>query len=695
MMRDLLNECSDIITGMEAMEVDDNEYCAATVSNNALTRSGFLNRGDSGPTPTLYNSNIAAMLASVKGFEDSYLDILEDICTKGDQTITEGDLTTDMLRILMIDYQNDCYTATMKFNIFIHLMHIEECLRVINPVIDSQRFVDLKPINRGQMRLEFELDRPLTLNNSMVFFCERNALNGAGSFYSYEGRAFVTPDSRKLAIEFKFLKDQKLDSSSQFMVFEKPYESNFDAWQVMIAAFRAKPYLSRKFFGPFKFDSGDTLESFLQIRNHNRDLMFADQDDFFNGEQKDAIYSMAFQDPRNAFVLFGPPGTGKTTTLVEAIRMIKKTFKPSDTQIFPRFLVCTPSNSAADAFALALLKGNILPTNYIFRAIASRYDTETFEPRLNDIVKKRGELFCMPDTKEELMNYHVIISTIGFCHSMKALGKKFFTHIIIDEAGQCMEPETLIPVAYYGNEDTKIVIAGDPQQLGPVITNNFLCNPSFGAQNSTLLRLAENGAYRTDERLMVQLRNNHRSHEYLVDMISHMFYNNTLRFTRPKDHDSLCYSPILNNSKIPVRFICVYGKEIDTAPSFYNPEEMSVVDQYVKRCLNEHDLNPADIGVVCPYRESVRRMQSQFQKYRGMTVDTVERFQGSERRVIIMTTVRTVSVGFLQEYRRFNTAVTRAKHMLIVVGDARLLIKDPVWKEYAFIITVKLFIYLL
>lgn len=80
----------------------------------------------------------------------------------------------------------------------------------MTPLIDNQKFVELRNANRGQMVMEFELDRPIVLNNPCVFFCEKNVLQGSGSFYSYEGRASVSSD--RLSILFKFLRDHELDS---------------------------------------------------------------------------------------------------------------------------------------------------------------------------------------------------------------------------------------------------------------------------------------------------------------------------------------------------------------------------------------------------------------------------------------------------------------------------------------------------
>ena len=173
---------------------------------------------------------------------------------------------------------------------------------------------------------------------------------------------------------------------------------------------------------------------------------------------------MLIQDAKYAFLLFGPPGTGKTTTLVEAIRVIINNRRMPQRG---RFLICTPSNSAADNFTLALLKANFLPNSAIFRAIASRYDEDIRDPRIETITMRDDSgLYSYPLNKKGFDDFQVVISTIGFCPNLKIVGKKFFSHIIIDEAGQCLEPETLIPLSFFAGENTKIILAGG-------ISNNF------------------------------------------------------------------------------------------------------------------------------------------------------------------------------------------------------------------------------
>lgn len=124
------------------------------------------------------------------------------------------------------------------------------------------------------------------------------------------------------------------------------------------------------------------------------------------------------------------------------------------------------------------------------------------------------------------------------------------------------------------------------------------------------------------------------------------------------------------------------GDECGTQ-SFYNLNEISVVEKYVKSILSATDpkIEPKDIGIVSPYREQASLLRKRLKQYNNLTIDTVEKFQGSERRVIIITTTRTRYIGFLKDQRRTNTAITRAKQLLIIVGNEPVLSKDPTWKE--------------
>src|SRR4051812_13621031 len=102
------------------MEIDAIKvYDTPNGNSSALNRRNNSNYDHSNHTPPdLYCSNVAAMLASVKNFEDTYLDILEEICVNNGANITENVLSSDMLRTLALDYESDAYLASMKFNIF-------------------------------------------------------------------------------------------------------------------------------------------------------------------------------------------------------------------------------------------------------------------------------------------------------------------------------------------------------------------------------------------------------------------------------------------------------------------------------------------------------------------------------------------------------------------------------------------------
>ena len=182
---------------------------------------------------------------------------------------------------------------------------------------------------------------------------------------------------------------------------------------------------------------------------------------------------------------------------------------------------------------------------------------------------------------------------------------------------------------------------------------------------------------------MIQLTDNHRSHRNIVEISSELFYNNTLVHTNPPKHDSLCRLPFLPNLNFPIIFHSANNgsEEIsDATRSIRNVQEANVIQKYVIDCLKY--VEAKDIGVVSPYKYQAEKIRELINNPE-ITVETVEKFQGSERRVILISTVRTgYTLGFIGDKLRLNTAITRAKHLLIVVGHKTSLSRNKSWKKY-------------
>uniref|UniRef100_A0AC34QBP6 RNA helicase n=1 Tax=Panagrolaimus sp. JU765 TaxID=591449 RepID=A0AC34QBP6_9BILA len=315
-------------------------------------------------------------------------------------------------------------------------------------------------------------------------------------------------------------------------------------------------------------------------------------------------------------------------------------------------------------------------------ATGRKYDARN--PKLDCVTCAAHGKFIVKNEDGFYNKFKVIVSTIGtVCRISVPAGH--FQFIIIDEAGQATEPDSWIPLGQFGNAATKFVLAGDPRQLGPVLIKPVWANPRYRYDQSLLRRLSEQDEYKSDCRLMVQLCKNYRSHQAIVTIASNLFYDGKLVPTFPKDSECFEKNKFLEEigMTFPIYFHAVQGQERGRR-EFHNDEEISVVKRHVQKLLDPLStpkLCPGDIGIVSPYNCQAEKLAKELSQYADLTIGTVETFQGSERRVVIMTTTRTRHIGFLKDRRRLNTAITRAKQLLIIVGDPTLLQQDASWFE--------------
>ncbi|XP_014326073.1 putative helicase mov-10-B.1 [Xiphophorus maculatus] len=430
-----------------------------------------------------------------------------------------------------------------------------------------------------------------------------------------------------------------------------------------------------------------------------------------NPEQQKAIKHILARSAKPApYLIFGPPGTGKTVTLVEVIKQIVST---QDSKI----LVCAPSNSATDYLCEKILEENIVP-HKVFRLYSISYKVEKIPQhvKMHCSFNVATNSFEIP-TKGELMTYQIMVTTLQTAGRLVTGGipPDHYSYIIVDEAGQAIETECLIPIAgLLKPHSGQVVLAGDPKQLGPIILSKIAERNGLGVSMlerlMTDIRLYKqhkiNGF---NSRYMTKLLRNYRSHPAILKIPNELFYDSELQFCSSLEDCLYSNWELLprKDQDFPLMFHGVAGmKEQDlNSPSVYNMAEVDVLKEYLKSLIKYRRRNgldkigPKEIGIVTPYTKQVEKINAAFHKDKDLVkedlenvlVGTVEIFQGKESDVILMSTVRSnpgltapnqhFSLGFVKDEKRFNVAMTRARSLLVVVGDPRVLEIDPVWNK--------------
>ncbi|CAA0823075.1 Probable RNA helicase SDE3 [Striga hermonthica] len=352
-----------------------------------------------------------------------------------------------------------------------------------------------------------------------------------------------------------------------------------------------------------------------------------------NEEQLSAIEMILARRGGPPYLIHGPPGTGKTMTLIEAILQIYLSKKNA------RVLVCAPSNSAADHILERLVGQDLveIKKNEIFRLNALTRPFADVSPDHIEFCFVEDSAFKCP-SRWDLAKYRIIISTYMSASLLYSEGVRrgHFSYFFMDEAGQASEPETMVPLSNLYSKDSIVVLAGDPMQLGPVVFSRDA--ESCGLGTSYLERLFGCGPYEGggDGSFITRLVRNYRTHEAILRLPSKLFYEGELM---------------------------------------------------------AKGLAEGDIGVITPYRQQVCKIRGALEAldWSGIKVGSVEQFQGQEKQVIIISTVRSTIkhnefdkvhyLGFLSNPRRFNVAITRAKSLLLVIGNPHILCKDPNWNN--------------
>ncbi|XP_066285772.1 putative helicase MOV-10 [Branchiostoma lanceolatum] len=584
------------------------------------------------------------------------------------------------------------------------LLHTEE----IQMEVDIQRYnMDNAPLmkdsNPRLLRLTvpgLAENRPSVLKGDHLFVQERFAGGQAGTT-RYKGYVHHTELLEvKLGFNNQLLRNfiTGMTVDVQFTFGRLPLRLQHRAVQQA----RAKALMQHVLF-----PKDSSVGAFQAIRDPDASFSFFDRMLRDNEEQNRAVRHIVAGTSRPApYLIFGPPGTGKTMTTVEAIKQVFTLDRGSV------ILACAPSNSAADLLAQRLIKQAEFKASLIrMNAVSRRWDflpQDLKEANCCNYDSNREIYF--PSKEEIIHRYRIVVTTLVTAGRLASANfpHGHFTHVFIDESGHAVEPEAVIPVAGLLSPESggQLVLAGDPKQLGPVLRSPVAIK--HGLAMSLLERLmtqcplyqrGPNGQY--DSRVLTKLVRNYRSHPAILQEPNSMFYNGELEvYADELVRESLCRWENLPKKNFPVIFHGVEGTDEreGNSPSFFNAREVATVLDYVNELLNSRGgmrVTQKNIGIISPYRRQVQKIQHalKLQNYSEIKVGSVEEFQGQERLVIIVSTVRSTrqeylkmdkdyNLGFLNNPKRFNVAITRAKALLIVVGNPYTLSRDEYWGRF-------------
>ena len=420
---------------------------------------------------------------------------------------------------------------------------------------------------------------------------------------------------------------------------------------------------------------------------------------------------------KDVAVVHGPPGTGKTTTLVEAIRETLM----RESQV----MVCAQSNMAVDWISEKLVdRGiNVLrlgnPTRVNdkmlsftyerrfeahpdypqlwalrkavreLRAHRGRSSSDAWHQKLEHLKSRATELEIRINA-ELFGEARVIASTLVGAANRLLDGQRFGT-LFIDEAAQALEPACWIPL----RRVSRVVLAGDHCQLPPTVKSIAALKAGLG--RTLMERIAE-----THPEAVTLLRVQYRMNDDIMRFSSNYFYHGLVqsapevRFRGILDLDTPMQwidtadsSLFTLHSSLKEEFVGESYGRINKAEAELTLQELQ---HYFERIGKQRLLDERiDVGIISPYRAQVqllRRMllkQAYFKPFRRLiSVNTVDGFQGQERDVIVISLVRSNDegqIGFLRDLRRMNVAITRARMKVIILGDRRTLTSHPFYRQ--------------
>lgn len=461
----------------------------------------------------------------------------------------------------------------------------------------------------------------------------------------------------------------------------------------------------------------ETLLGAQKPRFHDWEYQFSHP--ILNRSQEKAVQRAL--EAEDVALIHGPPGTGKTTTLVQTIVEVSKRER--------QVLVCAPSNAAADLLTMRCAEAGLnvlrignparieeeLHIHTLDETISRhpdyaslrkmRRESENIFSRANkqkrglnaDAYRKRREMLqearSYRDYAKTLETYiidqvmenaQVITATLtGASH--KLIKNRKFTTLFIDEAAQALTPSCWIPIKLA----KRVILAGDDCQLPPTVK-------SYEAQKGGLGKTLFEQVHDQYPEACAMLEEQYRMHRDIMTFSSRKFYDEKLKAAAGVGDWTL------GVDFAPVEFVDTAGCGFDEKKNHYmstlNPDEASLLLKHLALLINKLEKEvpstferPFSIGIIAPYKAQVHILRQQladspmlssYTQY--IEVNTVDGFQGQERDVIYMSLTRSNrkgEIGFLGDQRRLNVAMTRARKKLVMVGDSATLGNNNFFKS--------------
>lgn len=411
-----------------------------------------------------------------------------------------------------------------------------------------------------------------------------------------------------------------------------------------------------------------------------------------NLSQNEAVQCICSQE--DVTLVHGPPGTGKTTTLVAAVELLAK---QGD-----KILICAPSNAATDHFARSV---NARGVKVIRLGNLAKVEEEATALTLDVLLQRNKEYNTVGELKkraaelrrmagkykrkfgrdeaeqrklllseaknisreareteqyliDKMLDEAQVIAVTYIGAAMDTLKSRRFDIVFLDEAGQAMEPAAWVPML----KADKVVIAGDPCQLPPVVKS--MSAAARGLEVSLLEKLVHRHSQ------VSLLRTQYRMHNDIMQFSNNEFYEGQLE-SGEKNKNWLLFDGDMAFEFIDTAGCAFEEEQGHEGSSLQNEQEAQVLLKHLTQILPQ--LKSASVGVISPYRAQTELLKRKLREHINVTVNTVDAFQGQERDVIYISLVRSndrQEIGFLKDYRRMNVAMTRARKKLVVIGDS-------------------------